>query len=121
MAHHNDMLDRSFFARPPLDVAPELLGGIVVRGAVAVRLSEVEAYDGPNDPGSHAFSGMTPRNEVMFGPAGHLYVYFTYGMPCCCVQARSWLVWRWPERDGPRLVRTATLPAGQPGWLRPSA
>ena len=83
MAHHNDMLDRSFFARPPLDVAPELLGGIVVNGAVAVRLSEVEAYDGPNDPGSHAFSGMTTRNEVMFGPPGHLYLYFTYGMHWC--------------------------------------
>ncbi|HEX2362377.1 MAG TPA: DNA-3-methyladenine glycosylase [Jiangellaceae bacterium] len=76
-------LDRAFFARPPLEVAPELLGCVVANGPVAVRLTEVEAYDGANDPGSHAFTGLTRRNEVMFGPPGHLYVYFTYGMHWC--------------------------------------
>lgn len=78
---------RTLLAGPVLEVAPKLLGMVLRRttpeGAVAVRLTEVEAYDGPNDPGSHAYRGQTPRNAVMFGPPGHLYVYFTYGMHFC--------------------------------------
>ena len=70
--------------RPVLEVAPLLLGATLRHGDVAVRLTEVEAYDGANDPGSHAHRGPTARNAVMFGPAGHLYVYFTYGMHHCC-------------------------------------
>ena len=78
---------RSFFARPALVVAPELLGAIITvssaEGDVSVRLTEVEAYQGPDDPGSHAFRGVTPRTEVMFGEPAHLYTYFTYGMHTC--------------------------------------
>ena len=69
---------------PVLDVAPQLLGAVLRHGDVAVRITEVEAYDGPNDPGSHAYRRRTDRNAVMFGPPGRLYVYFTYGMHHCC-------------------------------------
>lgn len=85
---------RSFLARHPAEVAPDLLGAVIVSdvdGArVAVRLTEVEAYDGANDPGSHAYRGRTARNAVMFGPAGHLYVYFTYGMHYCANVVCGW-------------------------------
>lgn len=70
-------------SRPATEVAPLLLGGVVRVGDVAVRLTEVEAYLGEVDPGSHAFRGRGKRNAVMFGPPGHLYTYFTYGMHTC--------------------------------------
>jgi DNA-3-methyladenine glycosylase len=80
-------LPAEFFDRPVLEVAPDLLGTTIEHrtsaGLVAVRLTEVEAYDGENDPGSHAFRGQTRRNAVMFGPPGRVYVYFTYGMHWC--------------------------------------
>nr|WP_246002046.1 DNA-3-methyladenine glycosylase [Allorhizocola rhizosphaerae] len=66
------------------EVAPRLLGAVIRKGAVAVRLTEVEAYAGiGQDEASHAHRGRTKRNDVMFGPAGRLYVYFTYGMHWC--------------------------------------
>jgi DNA-3-methyladenine glycosylase len=75
---------RTLLAGPVLEVAPRLLGAELRHGGVALRLTEVEAYDGANDAGSHAFRGRTPRNAVMFGSPGFLYCYFTYGMHVCC-------------------------------------
>ena len=78
-----ERLPRGFFDRPVLEVAPDLLGCTVTHAGVIVRLTEVEAYAGEQDPGSHAFRGPTPRTQVMFGHPGGLYVYFTYGMHWC--------------------------------------
>ena len=81
------LIPREFFARPSAEVAPDLLGCVLeqetANGLVAVELTEVEAYAGRSDPASHAYRGKTQRNAVMFGPPGHAYVYFTYGMHFC--------------------------------------
>ena len=84
------VLQRDFYERPATEVAPELIGKLLVRrseGTVAVgragRIVEVEAYRGDGDPAAHSRNGVTARNATMFGPPGHLYVYLIYGLHWC--------------------------------------
>lgn len=78
---------RDWLARPSHEVAPELLGCLLTSthpdGLVTVRITEVEAYSGSDDPASHAFGGQSARNAVMFGEAGHAYVYLSHGIHWC--------------------------------------
>ncbi len=98
-----------FFDRDVLTVAPELLGATVAHAGVTVRLTEVEAYAGIGDPGSHAFRGMTPRTEALFGRPGDLYVYFTYGMHWCANLVCG------PRGSGAAvLMRAGQVVAGEP-------
>ncbi|HEU5475142.1 MAG TPA: DNA-3-methyladenine glycosylase [Actinophytocola sp.] len=80
-------ITRAELAIDPVEAARRLIGCVLESdlpdGVVRVRLTEVEAYRGGDDPASHCYRGRTARNEVMFGPAGHLYVYFVYGMHFC--------------------------------------
>lgn len=133
-------LSRSFFDRPVQEVAPELLGRLLVRttdsGPVELRLTEVEAYAGSTDPGSHAYRGRTARNDVMFGPPGHVYVYFTYGMWHCVnlvcgqdgdpgavlLRAGRWCAApNWPARAARRPGTTVNWRRARPASPRPSA
>jgi DNA-3-methyladenine glycosylase len=111
------LIPRDFFARPSVEVAPDLLGCVLEHetadGLVAVELTEVEAYAGRSDPASHAYRGKTARNAVMFGPPGHAYVYFTYGMHFCvnmvCLGEEG------PAGDGASavLLRAGAIVAGE--------
>ena len=95
-------------AASPLEVAPQLLGATLTANGVRVRVTEVEAYCGGIDPGSHAFRGRTARNNTMFLGPGHLYVYFTYGMHFCIN------VVCWPEGEpGACLIRAGEVVAGE--------
>ncbi len=76
-------VERSAFKGDSVDTARWLLNKLLVRGTMTGRIVEVEAYRGEKDPASHAYRGRRPRNATMFGPPGHLYVYFTYGMHWC--------------------------------------
>jgi DNA-3-methyladenine glycosylase len=76
-------LPRSFYARPAIEVARGLLGKILVHRTTSARIVETEAYLGLEDRAAHAWRGITPRTKVIFGPAGHAYVYLIYGMYEC--------------------------------------
>ncbi|MFJ3391576.1 DNA-3-methyladenine glycosylase [Leifsonia aquatica] len=105
---------REVFEASSLEVAPRLLGAVLrhttAQGTVGLRITEVEAYIGDGlDPGSHAFRGRTKRNAVMYGPPGHLYAYFTYGMHVCANVVCS------PEGEATAvLLRAAEVVEGEP-------
>jgi DNA-3-methyladenine glycosylase len=80
---HTTRLGREFYNREPIRVARDCLGKVLVHGETAGRIVEVEAYLGQNDQAAHAWRGITKRTEILFGPPGHAYIYFIYGMYEC--------------------------------------
>jgi DNA-3-methyladenine glycosylase len=76
-------LGREFYARPPVEVARDLLGAIITHGAASARIVETEAYLGEGDGAAHSARGITPRTKLIFGPPGFAYVYFVYGLHHC--------------------------------------
>ena len=106
-------LGREFFAGDARCVAKALVGKLLVhRDGRVARLVEVEAYMGTDDPGSHAFRGPTPRAAIMFGPAGYLYVYFSYGMHWCANVVCG------PEGTASAVLLRAAEPLGGVGAMR---
>lgn len=113
-------------SRHALDAAPRLLGAVLRRtsaeGTVGILLTEVEAYRGGVDPGSHAFRGKTPRTAPMFAEAGRLYAYFTYGMHTClnivvgaAGEAEACLLRAGRVVEGEALARSRRMAARRPG------
>lgn len=109
-------LGKDFFERDTLEVARDLIGCRLIRrhpdGEAVVMITETEAYKGALDPASHAHRGVTPRNKLMFGPAGRLYVYFSYGMHHCMNIVT--------ERDGEpgAVLLRAAVPLDGLAWIR---
>lgn len=95
-------LSQPFFERHSTEVAPDLLNKLFIVGGIAGRIVEVEAYSS-DDPAAHTYKGRTKRNEVMYGPAGHLYVYFIYGMHYCVNIVTG------PEGDGQAVLLRAVV------------